>query len=376
LIYVSQSGGTLTIVANGRTQQVTGPFGDLVIWGGDGNDTITVDASVTIDARVFAGAGSDAISNATRGKGTIVSYGGGKDMIGGNGVDTSYWVDGTDTVYASATETAAGRVHSIAGFYQPYTTSKVGAELDGADLADPGSNGAGWTRLTNSSLFGTGARQDDINQGQVGDCYFLTTLQSIARLDPDRLRELAVDLGDGTFAVQFKRNGVTQYVRVDGDLPTAPWGGLYYNRPGASGTQWASIMEKAYAFYRYGYNSYASLESGWMVAVYGELGVSAYTYGLPQDQNAFYTVANAALSANKAVDIGTLGIITGGAPFVAKHTYSVTALSKDSGGTVWVTLRNPWGMDGFSVDSNQWDGFLTLSYSTLKANVSSGSIWT
>ena len=95
--------------------------------------------------------------------------------------------------------------------------------------------------------------------------------------------------------MEFKRNGVTQYVRVDGDLPT--WnadgsGGLVYNHPGSTGDQWASIFEKAYAYFRTGANSYASLDTGWMAAVYTDFGIAATTVGLPSDQNAFYSTVS------------------------------------------------------------------------------------
>src|SRR5262249_32498128 len=132
-----------------------------------------------------------------------------------------------------SSEIAAGRVHTVDAFYQPYTNTPgapgyVTAEPDGSDLVDPASTGAGWTRLTNSSLWGIGPSPTEVAQGQVADCYFVCALQSLAMWQPDRLRELGVDLGDGTYAVEMFKNGVPQYVRVDGDLPTSPSGGLWY----------------------------------------------------------------------------------------------------------------------------------------------------
>lgn len=381
-ILVTQSGSTITITADGTTQQVTGTFGDIAIWGGDGNDTITVDSSVTEAALVYGGNGNNVLTDSTRGKATIVSYGGGADIDTGNFINTSFWVDNSDTVNASAAEIAAGRVHRISGFYQPYTSTPgaygyVTNAIDGANLVDPASAGTGWTRLTNSSLWGTGPQVTDVNQGSANDCYFLTALQSLAKWEPDKLQEMAVDLGDGTYAVQFTRNGVTSYVRVDGDLPTGPYNGLQYNHPGASGNQWASIMEKAYAFFRNGGNSYASLDIGWMVPVYWDLGISsATTYAMVNDQNSFYNTVSASLAADKPVDIGTLSTIVNGTPLIGGHTYSVMAVSKDATGTVYVTLRNPWGWDGFNDDSNEWDGLVTITYATLRANSASGSIVT
>ncbi len=384
-ITVTQSGNTLTISANGMTQQVSGTFGDIAIWGGSGNDKITVDSSVSIDARVYGGAGTNVISDSTRGIATIVSINGAADTLTGNFSNTSFWVDATDIVNASTFEWNNNHVHVVSGFYEPYTSipgaaGYVSSTLDGSNLTDPAGAGVGTTRLSASSFWGTGPGQNDINQGSVGDCYYLTALQSLARLQTDRLRQLAVDLGDGTYAVQYKRNGVTQYVRVDGDLPS--WssdgsgggGSLVYNRPGGSGNQWASIMEKAYAYFRSGANSYSSLDIGWMTAVYNDFGIAASTLALPQDQNSFFSTAAAALATNKPLDIGTVTSLAPGAPLVSKHTYSVLAVSRDASGNVLVTLRNPWGTDGFNVDSNPWDGQLTILYSVLRASASSGSI--
>jgi len=190
----------------------------------------------------------------------------------------------------------------------------------------------------------------------------------LARQQPVKLRQMGVDLGDGTYAIQFKRSGATQYVRVDGDLPTAGWGGLMYAHPGGTGNQWASIFEKAYALFRTGANSYASLNYGFMTNAYTDLGVAATTITLATDQNAFYTLATGKLAAGKGVEIATNAILAKSAPLSPSHAYSVTNVWKDAGGTVWVTLRNPWGFDGFSGDSNTLDGLVTMTYATLQAD--------
>ena len=82
------------------------------------------------------------------------------------------------------------------------------------------------------------------------------------------------DLGDGTYAVRFRRNNVDSYVRVDGDLPV--WNGSYlaYADQSPNGSIWAAIIEKAYAFFRTGAGTYASLNSGWMATAFSDLGIS------------------------------------------------------------------------------------------------------
>jgi hypothetical protein len=375
-IVISQDGATYTITSGGKTQTVTGNFGEIVVHGGDGNDLLSIAGSVRAATRLYGDAGSDTLLDLGQGKATLVTLGGGADVATGNGTNTSYWADGKDTVRASAQETADGRVHVISDFYQPWTNGKgnsnyITSEPDGLNIQDPAADAASWTRLTNSSLWGTGPSSDDINQGAVSDCYFITVLQDLARLRPNAVREMAVDLGDGTYAVQFQRNGVNTFVRVDGDLPMNQWGTLTYNRLGASGDQWVSIMEKAYAYYRTGSNSYSSLNWGWMTAVYSDLGISSNSFAMT-DQTSFYNFVTTQLAANKGVDIGTIGTISYATPLIANHTYSVVGAAWDAYGMVQVTLRNPWGLDGFVTDSNAYDGLLTMSFTVLKTNTLSG----
>jgi hypothetical protein len=113
-----------------------------------------------------------------------------------------------------------------------------------------------------------------------------------------------------------------------------------------------------------------------MQSVYQDFGIACTSFGLTTDQNTFYTQVSTALAANRAVDVGTLSTIAAGAPLIAAHAYSVFAVTKDAAGTVWVTLRNPWGIDGVTWDNNSWDGILTMTYATMKSSVSSGSILT
>src|SRR5205085_4339148 len=91
-----------------------------------------------------------------------------------------------------------------------------------------------------------GPKEDDIRQGKVGDCYFLSVLSSVAKIDPWRVRQSVLDLGDGTYAVQFNRDGRKVFIRVDADLPTWADGSLAYAHLGSQGSLWVAILEKAF----------------------------------------------------------------------------------------------------------------------------------
>ena len=137
---------------------------------------------------------------------------------------------------------------------------------------------AGTTIKVNASLFGTGPVAGDVNQGEVGDCYFLSSLAAFAGQNPQVLVQSAVDMGDGTFTVQFMSNNQPTFVRVSNAFSAGPFEGLMYAHPGADGSIWAMVMEKAFAYFRTGANTYASINSGWMGEVYSDFGVNSTAF--------------------------------------------------------------------------------------------------
>ncbi|RPI59219.1 MAG: hypothetical protein EHM48_09215, partial [Planctomycetaceae bacterium] len=272
----------------------------------------------------------------------------------------------------STAETAGTAIHSIAQFYQPYSSVPTNAQyipltIAGQNFTDPAGNGYsnGYKNYSAQPLFVGEPQYADIRQGYVGDCYLLASLASVAMTDPNVIRQMATPLGDGTYAVRFYRNGQAVYLRVDGDLPT------YYNTlafagTGAQGEIWAPVIEKAYAFFRYGMNSYASIEGGWMSTVYKEMtnlnALSKVISGTGADAAAFIA---ANLAAGHAVTLGSKSAAA--SPVIGSHAYMVKSVETVDGAT-YVTVYNPWGVDGVSYDSNRSDGVLRLPLSTFAAN--------
>ncbi len=344
-IALSQSGTTFTIVANGQTQQISGAFGDIVIKGEGGNNTITVNSSVNIATLLYGGTGNATLVDHGTNFNTLVTIGSGASVLTGNGINTNYWADTGDTINASTAETGAGDVHRVASMITP---------------AQPSDAGTTYT-LPNSSLWGTGPTFYDVNQRSISDCYYLSTIQSFSISNPSMLRTLAVDMGDGTSLVDFKRGGTNTFVRVSDVFANSA------SRVGASGNDWAVVMEKAYAYFRSSANTYASLNSGNSGVVMGDfdLGHSSLTPSSSADLTLYNTIA-AKLAAGKVVTASTSSSATA---LVSNHAYSVYSVSTDSSGALWITLRNPWGFDGTGNDSNTNDGLVTISLATLKANV-------
>lgn len=363
-ILVTQALGTLTILANGQLSTYSaGNYGNIVIKGGAGSDVISIDASVNIASLIYGGDGADVLSNKTSAHATIVDIDSSLNTVTGNGLSTSYWVNPNDLVTASSAEIAAGAVNRVSAWYQT-SVGAVPRALAGQNLADPSDSGA-THRVTNNSFWGTGPSITDINQGSIGDCYFLAPIASLAHTETLKFMNTGVDLGDGTYAVRFIKNGVTNFVRVDGDLTNT-----FVQHPGATGNLWGVIYEKAYAFIRTGASTYASLNYGYPGVSFTELGFSnSMLSPTSSDTTLLNTITNA-LNNGRAVAACTLASVSG-APVIGSHCYSVIGAYRDASGTLQLQLRNPWGIDGAGSDANTSDGLVTITYSQFAANFSS-----
>ena len=276
-------------------------------------------------------------------------------------------MDGSDTVSdASASETLAKSVHQISEFYQPYTTvrssaSYVSLEIAGQDLIDPELAGyaSGYANFASRPVFVDGPQYDDSNQGAVGDCYLLASLDSLAQSDPGVIEQTVASLGDGTYAVRFYRGGEEVYLRVDADLPVRSNGSLAYADLGPDGELWVPLIEKAYAYFRRGENSYESIEGGWMVDVYRELtNKSAWSGNTTGSAEGLYDSFGSLLEQGHAVSLGSYSGIDG--PIVGNHAYVLKSVEMVDE-QMMVTVYNVWGVDGRNWDGNYGDGLLTIS---------------
>jgi Calpain family cysteine protease len=115
----------------------------------------------------------------------------------------------------------------------------------------------------------SGVRPEDVVQGQLGDCYFLSPLMAAARINPRRIQRLIrgpvetrpdgtrifeVDLYEGHWIGSPSR----RTFRVDDRFVTASGGGARYAQPGQVGAHgaeiWVMLLEKAWAAMRGGYD--------------------------------------------------------------------------------------------------------------------------
>ncbi len=336
-VLVSESGLTFTITANGNTFTDAATTAGLFIYTRGGADTINIASSVTSNT-------------------TVETIDGAATTITSAGTAVTSWIDSTD-VY-----TGTGTVHRVATFAGGVS------KATGAALANPSDAGA--TTTVNASLFGTGPVIGDVNQGESGDCFFMSSLAAFTVQNPNILVQSAVDMGDGTFVVQFKTNGTPSFVRVSNAFSTGPVDGFMNAHPGADGSIWAMVMEKAFAYFRTGANTYASIDSGWMGEVYGDFGITYTNILISADsQTTLLNTLSADLAAGDPVTLGTPQTPPN---LVGDHAYTLVSISVDGNGVAHYVVRNPWGISGDSLENSQ--GYATLTYAQMVANFNEGCI--
>jgi len=223
----------------------------------------------------------------------------------------------------------------------------------------------------NQLLYGTDGTINitDINQRELGDCYFLAALGAFANNSQrvSVINNMFTDNGDGTFTVRFygQNDGIVttpaDYVTVNEYLPTTG-GSLFAAYDNQNKGLWVALAEKAYAqFAEIGTsqrpsttNNYGSIESGWGFQVMnGITGVtqggvySNYSQiGTATPKGPFLSLSDIAsfLSNNWALSAGNP---------VMSHEYTIVDANTSAG---TVTLYNPWGF------------YNVLSYDYFKAN--------
>ncbi len=278
------------------------------------------------------------------------------DTIIGSGPNINSWIKPGDT--------GLGTIHIVSSFYQPWSTNSTNVDyiplgLHPSGLRDPTDSGALYD-YRSVPIFGTIGLPiaSDVAQGQTGDCYFLAGIESVSVNNPTFIQQSIVGLGDGSYIVQMYKNNVVNYYRVDGDF-SQPWSSNLV------GGLWPLLMEKAFTYLRYGTNTYASISNGFTYEGLTALNIaSSFVVSAP-------TFAQLTSYIGREVIIGTKSNVVG--PLIGSHAYVMIGTTI-IGGIQYVTIRNPWGVDGVFADSNYYDGIVTVKYSDLSQSASMWSI--
>ena len=357
--YFDGGAGDDRLVGYGGDDLMFGGPGNDVLLGMDGNDQLVGGDG---DDHLNGGTGNDSMWGQNGNDVLIALDNALNDYVeGGDGRDIM-WVDktgsSTDRIYGA---TSSDKVQYVTGF-----ANGADRTLNGDRLADPTvKSGHTYKMFSGNPLFSSvGPQASDIRQGGLGDCWVLAGLGAIANDDPFALRQNVVDFDDGTYGARLGNN----FYRVDNDLPVAgAWSTTpVYASLGAQNSMWVAIVEKAYAHYRTGANSYASIEVGWGVDVNRAFGATSAADKAINSYTNATALANDIFNHWNHYDAVTVtfagGSITTGAPLINYHSYTVMYVTHNSSGVVTsITLRNPWGYDGAGSDSNPYDGLVTVT---------------
>jgi Ca2+-binding RTX toxin-like protein len=358
--------GNDSIYGSGGSDTIDGADGRDWIEGGDGDDLLKGSADNDV---LLGGVGNDQLYGGTGvdnmmggdGDDTLVAVGGShSDSCAGNIGNDSIWADSesTEKTDASTYEKETQRLHRVSSFFNSSTR-----ELSGPILKDPTTKASeAKLNFKDHRLFSeAGPKLTDINQGILGDCWFVATLASVARTKPQFIRNMVVDLGDGTFAVQLFSGPTSQrmFVRVDADLWVNEENQPIFARFGTNGCLWAPIVEKAAALL-YG-GTYGVLDNDRPEHAMTALGISHKGLGLPM-----MILLKSQLDGGGALVASSKGSdkhVMWGGQIVSNHAYAVTAVDVKKN---TVTIYNPWGTDTGGgthdwYDASGNDGFITIT---------------
>jgi hypothetical protein len=335
---------------------------------------------------LFGGAGKDLLVGGGNNN-VLVSIGGGVDHLSSSSPTDNLWYDSSDLLdNVTPAQQAGGYVHRVSAFYSySYNggsgQTPVSLQLRGQNLADPlpGLPDVQETNFKNLPLFGRqGPQITDIEQGDIGDCYFLSELGAMVKIDPGSIGRLVVDLGDGTYAVNFHNAlGKSVFVRVDADLWTYPDGSLVFAGLGQQDSLWVPIVEKAWAFYRDQLGNYNSIANGNapgvpLAAALNVINVPVNPTASYTDGVAYLTAIQTALSQGLAVTFGAPVNFNDNTPETmtthrrGQHIYVVESVLTDTQGTpTGIQLYNPWGFE-VTVHNPALIYFCSLGYGAFK----------
>jgi calpain-15 len=226
-----------------------------------------------------------------------------------------------------------------------------------------------YQNVQKGQLFVDGLSYDDVTQGDVGDCYFLSSVASIASSDPDALKNLIKPAGNGQYDVQFfektKSGAKPVTVRVDGEIPMDK-NGIVYAGSRDEKELWVGLVEKAFAKWQGGYEviNQGGYPEDALFALTGR--TSDYVEDLQTAKPAkVWNLLTEATKDHRPMAAGTwsqddfklnyekVGLVDG-------HAYSVLGASEKDGQQT-VTLRNPWGEQEFGNDGKN-DGTFTMTF--------------
>ncbi|MBS1952844.1 MAG: hypothetical protein JST89_01525 [Cyanobacteria bacterium SZAS-4] len=193
-----------------------------------------------------------------------------------------------------------------------------------------------------------------VHQGSLGDCYFLAAVASMADANPQAVKDMIQDNGNGTYTVTFPADPGHP---VTVDAPTDHELGAYAHDDQTNG-MWVNVLEKAHRKYTGRENSDDGDDPNTGIKLLSPPG----THTTDDDLSGFIGIGRTtkehveqdiekALNNHQLIVASTqdgdwlnhLGTTNDPGSLVSDHVYAVTDYNPE---THTVTMRNPWGGNG------------------------------
>lgn len=217
-------------------------------------------------------------------------------------------------------------------------------------------------QIEGASLYADGKTNDGVDmygiqQGIMGDCYFVASVAAVARTSPETIKQMIVDHKNGTYTVTFPGN---KDEPVTVTAPTEAERGLF-NGSSEHGI-WASVLEKAYGEYcnKHFWRRTPLNLSGGLTTVEGADGGGVFLGKLMRlltdegvDNDCQWLTFRSTTRRKLLEHVGgeeKVPVVAWQKPFreygltsVSNHVYSVIDFKSEGEGGGTVTLYNPWG---------------------------------
>jgi hypothetical protein len=303
------------------------------------------------------------------------------DVIGGDSAN-AYWNGG------SSAATALGNLSATST--QTQVNELIGKWFLGTDLPSLSVSAIGESNLSptyqNSTLalFGASGSPSylDVNQGELGDCYFVSALGETALQDPSLIKNMIQSDGNGAYSVEFYVNGQPDYVTVNAELPVmggnlkwADGSGLEF----ANGTSddWVALIEKAFvqlneqtAAASYGGHTagdaYEDINGGTAISLSEITDQTFNTYNLSSNESSttlasLMSTLSGDFKAGDEIILSTPNQNNGN--LVGDHMYMITGVNSAAG---TISIQNPW--------NTAYSGSLQMSFTDTIAQLAADNV--
>ena len=248
-----------------------------------------------------------------------------------------------------------------------------------------------WARVENIfgsknyQVFYEGINKEDIIQGGLGDCYFLSAVAALCKYPElvEKLFLIKTKSNEHCYGCYFRINGIWKLVLVDDYLPCYGSWGLNFSFTSTNGNElWVILLEKAWAKLN---GCYAKVIGGEANEMFDVL-TNTYSEKIKIKRGQEDTLWNKFHEGEKKGYIMTAG--TSGDTYnlnleenglVPGHAYTVLKVQEFNtsyGKVRLVNMRNPWGNGEWSGDwsdsSSKWN---TVSGGRPTAKKNDGSFW-